>query len=179
MARFLFALALFFIAPIASAQTPIYSKAFYGDSSGSYVNNADAKNGGCARTNNCNVALSGTDALPILVNPWEPVSINILCVQVIVLPYENPGSYFYAFAGNSFSPDVMVWGVSEGNGAIGSKLCYPPGTAFPFPAAGQNAPENKPGQNNFAEPHLDVHVMGNSSVQYQAYLEVWYTKNPQ
>src|SRR6185437_3276668 len=67
-------------------------------------------------------ALSGADALPILVNPWEPVSINIVCVQVIVLPYENPGSYFYAFAGNSFSPDVMVWGVSEGNGAIGSKL---------------------------------------------------------
>lgn len=166
-------------APPQQPQPPqiLYSKAFWGDSSGSWVNYDAAT--GCHLTNNCNVALTGADALPILVNPWKPVSINIQCVQIVLLTAAPPPQT-YAFAGNSFSPDVLVWTVPYSGGSGDGKMCYPAGSAMPFPAAAPGAPANKPGQNNFALPHLDVHVYGAaSSVGYQAYLEVWYTKNQQ
>src|ERR1700751_6104354 len=55
----------------AGAQTTMYSATFRGDGSGKFVSDT------CRISpHDCNVSLNGTDALPILVNPWEPVSIN-------------------------------------------------------------------------------------------------------
>lgn len=164
---------------VTHAQQPniIYQKNFYGDSSGMYVNR-DSRTGCALIPQDCNLALNGNDALPILVNPWEPVSINIHCVQVIFLPTGPLTPTSHIFAGNSFSPDIMVWMVPSPTGGASGKMCYPPGTAFPFPAMAAGAADNKPGQNNFALPHLDVHVQGGPpNVNYQVYLSVWYTKN--
>ncbi|HEX3503905.1 MAG TPA: hypothetical protein VHU22_10995 [Xanthobacteraceae bacterium] len=155
----------------------IIQKDFYGDSSGHYVNRDPET--GCTITNNCNVALNGTDALPVLVNPWEPVSINILCTQVIFMPSApvTPDTMFYA--GDDWSPDIMAWGIPQPNGGGSAKMCYPEGTSFKLPAAADGRPKNKPGQNDFTVTHLDVHVQGGpSTVNYQTYLSVWYTKNP-
>lgn len=174
-----------------SAMQTIFQKNFYGDSSGSFVNHSQTI--GCptigAVVDDCNVSLNGADALPILVNPWEPVSINILCTQVIFMPSAPVSASTMFFAGNSYSPDVMVWGVPNSNGGGSAKMCYPAGTSFPFPAAAPRAPENGPGQNNFRVAHLDVHVQGKpmkrffgllrGNVSYVAYLSVWYTKNAQ
>lgn len=162
----------------AAQSQAIFQKNFYGDSTGTYMNRDPAT--GCSVTNNCTVALNGADSLPILINPWEPVSINILCAQIIFLPNRKVSANTMFFAGNSYSPDIMVWGVPQPNGGADPKMCYPPGTSFPFPAAASGAPPNKPGQNNFTLPHLDVHVQGQpSTVDYVVYLSVWYTKNPQ
>src|SRR3974390_2840348 len=95
----------------AHAETPIFERHFYGNSTGDYVNH-DPKTG-CSLSNNCNVALDGTEALPILVNPWEPVGIDILCTQVIFMPTGPLNPKAYIFAGNSDWPDgdIMAWGV--------------------------------------------------------------------
>lgn len=150
----------------------IYSKAFYGDSSGDYLSTS------CSLTNNCDVQMNGRDAVPILVNPWESVPIEIVCEQVAVIPQGGVlGPSDYAFAGNSVDPDVVVWGLArEGN--ISAKQCFPSGTAMVFPAAGGGG-ANGAGQNNFALPHLDVHVMSLDAdrVPFQAYLIVWYLKD--
>lgn len=161
-----------------SAMQTIHQKNFYGDSTGAFVNHSPAS--GCPRIpRNCDVSLDGGDALPILVNPWETVSINIVCAQVIFMPSGavSPSTMF--FAGNSYSPDVMAWGVARPGGGGSAKMCYPAGTSFPFPPALAGAPKNAPGQNNFLLPHLDVHVQGMpKTVNYTVYLSVWYTKNP-
>ena len=166
------------ISPSGAQSQIIYQKNFYGDSSETYVNHDPST--GCSPTNNCNVSLNGTDALPVLVNPWEPVPIKILCAQVVFMPSGPVAPSTMVFAGNNYSPDVMVWGVPKSTGAADPKMCYPPGTFFPFPAAASGAPPNHPGQNNFLLPHLDVHVQGlPSTVSYQLYLSVWYTKDTQ
>lgn len=158
------------------ANQTVYSKSFYGDGSGLYVNHDPAT--GCSLMNNCNVALGGPDPLPILVNPWETVSINIVCVQVVFLPTAKLAPTSYAFVGNNYTPDVMVWAVPNENGGATAKMCYPPGTSMAFPAAAPGAPPNGPGQNNFAIPHLDVHTYGGpANTTYQVFLTVWYTKN--
>jgi hypothetical protein len=162
----------------AQAQA-ILQKSFYGDSSGTYVNKNPAT--GCQLVpRNCNVSLDGGDGLPILVNPWEPVSINIICAQVIFLPSRAVAPNTIFFAGNSFSPDIMAWGVPKSSGAGSARMCYPAGTWFAFPAAAKGASPNNQGQNDFTLPHLDVHVIGGpATVSYSAYLSVWYTKNQQ
>lgn len=157
-----------YLANHAHAQT-LYSKAFYGDSTGAYINAS------CSLTNNCDVAFDGHDAIPILVNPWESVSITIQCVQIVLMPDGPLAARDYAFAGNSITPDVMIWGTNIAGGAINAKQCFPAGMGMPFPAGPYT---NGPGQNNFALPHLDVHIMGTDQVSFQAYLIVWYTKNP-
>jgi len=167
---------------VAHAQQPktLYEKDFYGDSTEMFVNR-DPRTG-CTLIpvpRECNVSLNGDDALPILVNPWEPVAINIHCAQVIFLPTGPLTPNSHIFAGNSFSPDKMAWTVPGPTGAASEKMCYPAGTALPFPARAVGATDNKPGQNNFALPHLDVHVQGGpKNVNYQVYLAVWYTLNP-
>jgi hypothetical protein len=177
----------------AQSQSPmqtIYQKNFYGDSSGRLVNRSPTT--GCSTitvVDDCNVSLNGVDALPVLINPWESVSINILCAQVIFMPSAPVSASTMFFAGNSYSPDVMTWGVPRSTGGGSAKMCYPAGTSYPFPAAAKGAPENGPGQNNFRLPHLDVHVQGtprsrlfgylHSKVSYMVYLSVWYTKNAQ
>jgi hypothetical protein len=162
----------------ASAQAhmaTLYSKNFYGDSSGLYVSPT------CQMIpRNCNVGLDGTDSLPVLVNPWESVPIDIRCVQIIFAPSTAMPSSAYVFAGNSSTPDVMLWAVPQPNGGAEGHMCYPEGTAMPFPAATSPAASNGPGQNNFALPHLDVHVYGYApGASYQVYLTVWYTRDDQ
>jgi hypothetical protein len=162
------------------AQTPILEAHFYGNSSSQFVNHDPAT--GCRVTNNCNVALDGTDALPILVNPWESVSINIVCTQIIFMPTGPLSPHAYLYAGNSFiaPSDIMAWGVPSPTGAADIDKCLPPGFAFPFPAKMAQAPSNRHGQNNFMEPHLDIHILGTpASVAYDVWLKVLYTKNPQ
>lgn len=172
----------------AAAQQTIFEKHFFGDSTGTYIN-TDPQTG-CSTTKNCNVALNGADALPVLVNPWEPVSIKIYCAFVIFMPSAAVSANTNFFAGNSYWPDIMAWGVPYPGGGGTVEHCMPNGTYFPFPAAKSGAPASKLGQNNFMEPHLDVHVAGcpasgcpkpgqTPSVTYQVYLRVLYTKNAQ
>ena len=171
--------ALFLFALPASAQS-IYEKHFYGDSSGQYVNN-DVESG-CSLTNNCNVSLNGSDALPILINPWESVSINVLCTKIIFIPSGplNPTSHIYAGSNAWGSSDIMAWGVPSPTGAADINQCTPQGTSIPFPAAGAGAPINRPGQNDFTLPHIDVHIQGTpDTATYQVYLQLVYTKNAQ
>jgi hypothetical protein len=167
---------------LGGAQTTMHSATFWGDGSGKFVSDT------CRiLPHDCNVALNGTDALPILINPWEPVSINIHCVELVFLPNQPVSSETYLFAGNSYSPDVMVSAIPGPDGAARAGLCYPPGISFPFPAAAPSAAPNSPGQNDFALPHLDVHVIGKPGswllqpfirFKYKVLLTVFYTKNP-
>jgi hypothetical protein len=177
-----------FMSNFAIGQTTLYSATFYGDGSGELVNET------CKFVPvDCNVGLSGADALPILVNPWEPVSINIHCVELVFLPGPFVSRNTYLFVGNSYSPDIMLWATAQMGGR--SANCFPASTSFPFPAAAAGAPANKPGQNDFRLPHLDVHVQGyfypnyffwrlasyfsrSFAGIYRVYLTVYYTKNP-
>lgn len=165
----------------ATGEATLYSKTFEGDGSGKFVSPT------CKVVpHDCNVGLNGTEALPILVNPWEPVSIGIRCLELVFLPAQTIAPGARLFVGNSHSPDIMLWLTP---GAIGgrSSICYPRGTSFPFPAAVFGAPPNKRGQNDFGLPHLDVHILGTparfwywpfASGKYVVYLTVYYTKNP-
>ena len=169
---------------LGAAETRLYSATFWGDGSGKYVSET------CKLLpHDCNVKLNGEDALPILVNPWEPVSINIHCVELLFLSNKPVSARTYLFAGNSFSPDVMVSATpGPDDSPARASLCYPTGISFPFPAAAPAAPANKPGQNDFGLPHLDVHVIGEpaprsvlwpfGSFKYRVLLTVFYTKNP-
>jgi hypothetical protein len=98
------------------------------------------------------------------IEPWEPVSIGVACVDIVV--FENATDLNYAFAGNSYSPDVMRW--------LGLPNPIPAGASFPFPARDPAAT---------AAPHLDCHVSGAHGPtgvyrQYQLFYTVYYTKNP-
>ena len=174
------------VSPAALAEETLYSMTFYGDGSGKYVSDT------CKLVpHDCNVSLNGEDALPILVNPWEPVSINIRCVELVFLPSLAVARNAFLFVGNSYSPDVMLWATADSGGH--ARNCFPAGSSFPFPAAAAGAAANRLGQNDFALPHLDVHLRGTVFPSllfwkvlsylrpfafYEVYLTVYYTKNP-
>ena len=158
----------------------VYTQTFYGDGSARYVDPS------CSIVpSDCNVKLNGEEGLPILVNPWERVPINIIGAEIVFLPSGPVTANTYAFAGNSASPDILTWAIPGPTGAAHGQVCFPSGTEMPFPAAAADAPPNKAGQNNFALPHLDVHLSGKLEPfvdetpdpgSYQTYLTVMYTK---
>jgi len=135
---FTVAVALFaLLVSTAEAQTTLYSKTLYG--------------GGT-----CN----GQDIVAVMQTPWESVSINIVGVELTVFQ----GTIEYAFAGNSFSPDLMSL---LGEGEVHGETFYPAGAAFPFPASSVTP-----------APHIDLHVFC-ASGPFQMYETVYYTKNAQ
>jgi hypothetical protein len=158
-------------AQVTSTQT-IYSKSFYGDSTDRYVDSS------CKLFHDdCTLLLDGHDHTPIVVNPWESVPINIRCVEIVFLPTSPVSPMTYLFAGNSYSPDPMLWAIPSPTGAAYARSCFPQGTSMAFPAAANSAAANKPGMNNLNLPRLDLHVRGGpSGVGYQAYLTIYYTK---
>jgi hypothetical protein len=65
-----------------------------------------------------------------LVNGWEVQSIAIHDIWIVFIP-PRPTS-FYAFAGNSYTPDIMSWITSEGverHSSGGESWGFPPYTA--------------------------------------------------
>jgi len=117
----------------------------------------------------------GTDQLPILEPPWEPRPISIVGVTIAV---RTTGSYekhlhrwwrsstpqsFYAYAGNSFVPDVMLFRISEGSETV----MYPPPLAFKLPAATEEMRTTR-------LPHIDLHVSCSGWGLYQAWLVLYY-----
>jgi hypothetical protein len=158
----------------------LYSASFQGDNRDEHISPSCR-----AVPAECNLALNGATALPILVNPWEPVSINIRCLELLFLPRRPVASGTRLFVGNSFSPDVMLWLIPKGGDAQNS-FCYPGATGFPFPAAAPDALANRAGQNDFTLPHIDMHLMGAPAIpwywlpdagKYLVILTVYYTKN--
>ena len=110
----------------AFGQTPqqtLYSKTFYGSSATSLVNHDQTT--GCSLIDRCDTSLNGTDAIPVLVNPWEPFPIDIRCVQIVFLPNGKVGPGTALFAGNSYSPDIMLWSLPRDGGGFDSKNLLP------------------------------------------------------
>jgi hypothetical protein len=100
------------------------------------------------------------DQVPAMYEPWEPVPINIVGVEVAVFQ----GTLDYLLTGNSYSPDIMM---AMGKGMTRGVTFFPPGLAFPFPAAtGQPDPHT----------HIDAHVSCPTGGAYQFFQVIYYTK---
>lgn len=92
-----------------------------------------------------------------LVPPWEPSSISIVGGAIVDLG-GNVNSY--AFGGNSYTPDVMLWYSPRGGT---SPYFFPAGTSMQFPASGGSSP-----------PHLDLHVSCSSGT-FAMFYTIYYT----
>jgi hypothetical protein len=91
------------------------------------------------------------------VTPWEPSSISIVGVEL----FDVGGTVNqYMVAGNSFTPDVMVW---HDVGHRRTVNWFPAGTSMQFPPSTLNP------------PHLDLHVACTGGGQYQVYYTIYYT----
>ena len=101
----------------------------------------------------------GTDQLPLVIDPWEPVAIEIVCVDITFFQFDSR-FVNYAFAGNGFSPDIMRW--------WGEPNPIPPGEFFPCPAKGGYTPTE--------HAHLDLHVSGQQGQKWQGYYTIYYMK---
>ncbi len=77
------------------------------------------------------VAMTGNGGQPaapiggVGIEPWLPVSINIVGVDIVF--FQGAQYVNYAFAGNGYSPDIMRWWNQPNE--------IQSGLAFPFPAA--------------------------------------------
>ena len=125
-----------------------------------------------SKTFYCGGTFNGQDQVPAMINgagqsaapvsgvgiePWETVSINVVCVDIEI--FQGSADVGYAFAGNGYSPDVMRF--------YGQPNPIPAGEFFPFPAATDSSP-----------PHIDLHISGAPvGNPFQAYYVVYYTKN--
>lgn len=86
---------------------------------------------------------------------WEPVEIAIRDVWIVFIP-PRPTS-FYAFAGNSYTPDIMTWITSDG-----VERHLPSGTSMEFPSS-------------MAGQHIDLHISClPSGTPYQGFYTVVY-----
>jgi hypothetical protein len=112
---------------------------------------------------------SGQDTLAVLkdadgwpnlpyVPPWEPSSISIVGIAMVDL---GGTVNQYAFAGNSYTPDIMFWHPLTSRAA---SVFFPPGTAMPFPASGGANP-----------PHLDAHISCTGGGTFQIFYTIFYT----
>lgn len=104
----------------------------------------------------------GADQLAILAQPWEKRTIEIVGVALsfssdLADPRQWP--FGYAFAGNSFEPDVMNYLGREGSQTV----MFPPGSFFQFP--GSNEPE---------PPHVDLHLNCKAGAHYAGMLVLYY-----
>lgn len=96
--------------------------------------------------------------------PWEAVSINIVGIGMTF--FQMPSGLQYAFAGDSYSPDIML---EMAAGQTSLTKFFPAGLSFPFPAAGAVTPP----------PHVDMHICAANGSPFQAHYTVYYTKNAQ
>ena len=103
----------------------------------------------------------GTDQVPILERPWEPVAIEIVGVTV-GLKIWGAGERGYIFAGNSYSPDVMLFHVGEGSETV----MFPKGLSFYLPPKAAHVD---------ASVHVDEHVLCWGDKAYYAWLVIYYT----
>lgn len=86
---------------------------------------------------------------------WEPVQITIRDVWIVFIP-PRPSS-FYAFAGNSYTPDIMTWITSDG-----VERHMPSGTSMEFPSS-------------MAGQHIDLHISCTPvNTPYQGFYTVVY-----
>ena len=92
------------------------------------------------------------------VTPWEPTSISIVGISMVDL---GGNINQYAFAGNSYTPDVMF-----GHPLISraASVFFPPGTSMPFPASAGAKP-----------PHLDAHISCTGGGTFQIFYTIFYT----
>src|SRR5262249_32704149 len=81
----------------------------------------------------------GTDQVSILAPPWEPLPIEIVGVAV-GLKIWGAGDRGYIFAGNSYSPDVMLFHVGDGSETV----MFPKGLSFYLPTKMLAAPITLP-----------------------------------
>ena len=96
-----------------------------------------------------------------LAPPWEPVPISIEDIWITFI--QAPPTY-YAFAGNSYAPDIMTWMTSGG-----THHRLPSGMQMPFPASG-----------TAGGPHLDLHISCTpAGAPYQGFYTVVYSPNAQ
>ena len=93
--------------------------------------------------------------------PWEPVAIEIVGVTV-GLKIWGPGERGYIFAGNSYSPDVMLFHVGEGSETV----MFPKGLSFYLPPKAAHVD---------ASVHVDEHVLCWGDKAYYAWLVIYYT----
>lgn len=101
--------------------------------------------------------------------PWEDVSINIVGVEVAYL--QVPIGLQYTFVGNSYAHDLML---TMGKGTTEGRQMFPSGTAFEFPGRAYNK-----GARGKARPaHIDLHVAATKGADFQAYVVIYYTRNP-
>src|SRR5665213_3362424 len=77
----------------------------------------------------------GLDQVPILERPWEKVPI-IIVGAAVGLMLDSPSPNAYAFAGNSYVPDVMALRIGAGSETV----MYPADHGFALPAGGSVNP---------------------------------------
>lgn len=88
------------------------------------------------------------------IEPWSDKNIAIVCVDIVF--FQDADLVNYAFAGNSYTPDVMRW--------FGQPNPIPAGESFAFPAKSDDP------------PHIDCHVSGLSGHPFQLFYTVYYNE---
>jgi len=96
---------------------------------------------------------TGLDQIPILEEMWDG-PIEIVGVELALT--EGAKYVQYAFAGNGYSPDVMLM---LGAGEVSGRVFYPTGLSFPF-----------------AGSHVDCHICVKPKKQFQVFLTIYYVR---
>lgn len=114
---------------------------------------------------------TGQDVVGAADYGWEPGPITVLGAEIVVMG--DTTDLQYAFAGNSYTPDVMVW---LGTGMNRVVNMFPSGTGMAFPA--ENTPEAQPAPGLKPLHHIDFHyscaVPPGQSATFQGFETIYY-----